>query len=297
MSELIVRCSSIGRLMATPENADIDPIYLTPEVGDIIRRTKRSDEEKSILAEVKRKSLSAGGKTHVRELAREAIYGFEPAEIETRPILKGRAVEDECIALLARLTGRPLVKNSERRTNGLISGECDIWDESIRHGRDIKAPYSMATMPIVLADCFDSGYEWQMRGYMSAGLWDAETWSVDYVLVSTPEDLIGFEPQHLHFVDHIPEHHRWTTWTVRRDRALESLIEDKVLAARRYYMAVINEFDRTHGGPGTPQAPWVDLAPHAMPPAPAAPRLAVPASPKALPTSSAQVSALVPEFF
>lgn len=248
MSDLIVRCSSIGRLMAKPDNAELDPIYMTDELRGIIGKTKRTDEEKSILAEAQRKSLSAGGKTHVRELVREAIYGFEPAEIETRPILKGRAVEAECIAMLAKLTGRPLVKNTERRSNGLISGECDIFDAPLRHGRDIKAPYSMETMPIVLADCYDSGYEWQMRGYMSEGLWDAETWSVDYVLVSTPEEFIGLEPQHLHFVEHIDPRHRWTTWAVQRDRALESLIVDKVLAARRYYRQVINEFDRTHGG-------------------------------------------------
>lgn len=256
MSELIVRCSSIGKLMAAPLNADIDPAYMTAELAGIIAKTKRTEEEKSVLEEARRKSLSAGGKTHVRELAREAIYGFEPAEIETRPILKGRAVEAECIALLAKLTGRPLVKNAERRSNGLITGEADIFDAPLRHGRDVKAPYSMETMPIVLADCYDSGYEWQMQGYEI--LWDAETWSVDYVLVSTPEEFIGLEPAHLHFVDHIDERHRWTTWTVQRDRALESLIVDKVLAARRYYRQVINEFDRTHGG-SVPDDPWTAI--------------------------------------
>lgn len=244
MSDLVVRCSSIGKLMAKPENADLEPEFLTPEVADIIRRTKRSEEEKSVLEDVRRKSLSAGGKTHVRELVREAIYGFEPKEIETRPIMKGRAVEGQCIEMLARLTGRPLAKNAERRSNGIISGECDIWDAPLLHGRDIKAPYSMETMPIVLADCFDAGYDWQMRGYMS--LWSAQTWSVDYVLVSTPEEFIGFEPAHLHFVDHIAEHHRWTTWTVKRDAEMEDRIFDKVMAARRYYLQVMNEFDRMH---------------------------------------------------
>lgn len=249
MSELIVRCSSIGRLMAEPLNADIDPEYLTPELQDIIGRTKRSDSEKALLGEARRKSLSAGGKTHVRELLREAVYGFEPADIETRPIQKGRAVEGACIEMLARLTGRPLAKNTERRSNGLITGECDVWDAPPRHGRDIKAPYSMATMPIVLADCYDSGYEWQMQGYNI--LWDALQWSVDYLLVSTPDELVGYEPPSLHYVDHIPEHLRWTTWLVQRDRAVESLIVDKVLAARRYFRQALNEFDRTHRPAGS----------------------------------------------
>lgn len=245
MSELIVRCSSIGKLMAEPLNADIHPSFMTEELAGIIAKTKRTDSEKSVLAEARRKSLSAGGKTHVRELVRESVYGYEPAEIDTRPILKGRAVEEPvCLPMLSRLTGRPLVKNTERKNNGLISGECDIFDAPLRHGRDIKAPYSMESMPIVLADCYDSGYEWQMQGYEI--LWDAETWSVDYLLVDTPEELVGYEPQALHFVSHIAEHLRWTSWLVKRDRALESLIVDKVLAARRYYREVLNEFDRTH---------------------------------------------------
>jgi hypothetical protein len=259
VSELIVRCSSIGRLMAKPENADLDPAHIDREVAAIIAKTKRTEEEKSVLEEVRRKSLSAGGKTHVRELVREAVYGFEPVDLNTRPILKGRAVEAECIAMLSRLTGRPLVKNSERRTNGLITGECDIFDLEMRHGRDVKAAYSMQSMPIVLADCYDSCYEWQMRGYMSDGLWDGETWSVDYLLVDTPEELVGFEPQSLHYVSHIAERLRWTSWLVQRDRALESLILDKVLAARRYYAEVMNEFDRTHRA----ATDWTDEDPDA----------------------------------
>jgi hypothetical protein len=244
VSDLIVRCSSIGRLMARPEAADLDPAFVDDEVRAIIAKTKRSEAEKSLLEHARRNSLSAGGKTHVRELVREAVYGFEPTDIETRPILKGHEVEGACIELLSRLTGRPLVKNTERRTNGLITGECDVFDAPLRHGRDVKAPYSMQSMPIVLADCFDSGYEWQMRGYEV--LWDADTWSVDYVLVDTPDELIGFEPPSLHYVSHIPERLRWTSWVVKRDRTLESLIVDKVTAARRYYREVMNEFDRTH---------------------------------------------------
>lgn len=276
MSELIVRCSSIGKLMAKPENGDLDPEYVTPEVQAIIAKTKRSDDEKALLEDARRNSLSAGGKTHVRELVREAIYGFEPADVNTYPIRKGREVEGECTAILSRLTGRPLVKNTERRTNGWISGECDVWDAPVRMGRDVKAPYSMASMPIALADCYDSGYEWQMRGYNI--LWDADGWSVDYVLVSTPEELIGYEPPALHIVDHIPEHLRVTSWFVERDRSVESLIREKVAAARRYYRQVLNEFDRTHCLPGElPQAaPWEPPpAPRVAAPAPAA-ELALP---------------------
>lgn len=267
MSDFLLRCSSIGKLMAKPENADLFPELITPELGAILGKTKRSEDEKALLEAARRKSLSAGAKTHVRSLVREAVYSFEPAEINSRPILKGRAVEEpECIPMLARLTGRPLVKNTERRDNGLITGECDIFDAALRHGRDIKAPYSMESMPIVVADAYDSDYWWQMQGYML--LWDAETWSVDYLLVNTPEDLIGPEPAELHWVDHIPENLRWTTWLVKRDRSVEQLIVDKVTAARRYYREVLAEFDATHRG-GEPPT-WVTAPDEPAPPAPAA---------------------------
>lgn len=265
--DLVIRCSSIGRLMAKPENADLDQAYVTPEVQAVIAKTKRTDAEKALLDHARRHSLSAGGKTHVRELLREDIYGFTPSEIQTRPVLKGIAVEQQCIDMLARLTGRPLVKNKERRVGCHISGECDIFDAELRKGRDVKAPYSMETMPIALADCFDSYYEWQMRGYMM--LWDAESWSVDYVLVSTPDDLIGIEPPDLHFVDHIPEHLRVTSWELRRDYPVEDLIVDKVEAARRYYRQIAFEFERTHqqmtAAHGQPVAPVKTTAPAELP--------------------------------
>ena len=83
-----------------------------------------------------------------------------------------------------------------------------------------------------------------MRGYM--WLWGAEEWEVNYCLVNTPEELIGHEPLTLHFVDHIPERMRLTTWTVKRDPAKEEQMAQKVEQARAYYAEVIAEFDRSH---------------------------------------------------
>ena len=83
-----------------------------------------------------------------------------------------------------------------------------------------------------------------MRAYMR--LWDCDEWEVNYVLVNTPEALIGYEPLPMHVFDHIPEHHRITTWTIKRDAALEAAITEKVKAAREYYREVVAEFERTH---------------------------------------------------
>lgn len=208
--------------------------------------------------------LSVGAKTHIRSLAAQLIFGVE-FEVSSKQIEKGLALEDEAIAMVGRVRGLELAKNKERRTNGYLTGEADVFHVPTRAGRDTKVSWSVATFPIALADCEDKDYLWQMRGYMM--LWDAEEWHVDYCLLDTPPELIGYEPQSMHFVSHIPEPMRVTTWTVKRDRSLEPVIVERVKAAREYMRQVIAEFDRTHRPDSapttTPAAP--KMAPQDIP--------------------------------
>lgn len=235
------RCSSIGKLMTEP--VSIGDQFRTPEVEEIIAKKKRTDEEKAILAALKLKTLSVGAKTYIRELVAQELFGVD-FEVSSKAMEKGIIVEPESIALLNRVRGLDLVKNSERRQNEWITGECDLYDAARRRGHDLKSSWSIATFPICTTDCEDSLYEWQMRGYMM--LWNADEWEVNYAIVNTPEHLIGFEPASMHFVDHIPEHMRVTTWTIHRDREKEAAIIEKVKHARLYFSEVAAEFDRTH---------------------------------------------------
>lgn len=211
MSGHLFRCSSIGKLMTEPKD--------------------------------KKEVLSVGAKTYVRELAAQEIFGVQ-FEVSSKAMEKGTLVEPEAIELLNMVRGLDLTKNTERRQNDYITGECDLFNPIRRSGHDIKAPWSIATFPICAADCKDSIYEWQMRGYMA--LWDADEWSVDYCLVDTPPNLIGFEPIQLHVVGHIPVAMRVTSWTIARDADKEKAIYEKVKHARAYFHEVIEEFDRTH---------------------------------------------------
>lgn len=206
------RCSSIGKLMTEP----------------------RSKSEGV---------LSVGAKTYIRELAAQEIFGVE-FEISSKAIEKGIEVEGDSIDLLNSVRGLSLFKNTERKSNEFITGECDLFDAEAKRGHDIKSSWSIATFPITVADCEDRLYEWQMRGYMA--LWDADEWEVNYCLVDTPDRLIGFEPMPLHVVSHLPEWMRVTTWTVKRDLEKEAAIYEKVKAANEYLNLVINEFDQTH---------------------------------------------------
>lgn len=235
------RCSSIGKLMTAPK--------------------------------LKSEVLSVGAKTYIRELAAQEIFGVD-FEVSSKPMEKGLRVEDASICLLNQVRGLALSKNAERRADDYITGECDLFDTERRRGHDLKSSWSLATFPITEVDCENSLYEWQMRGYMR--LWDAEEWEVNYAMVDTPDNLIGYEPLSMHLVSHIPEHMRLTTWRVRRDLAKELEMVEKVKHARLYFAEVIAEFDRSHR---------LEVEPPPKPTAPAVPPQASAPARAALPES------------
>nr|WP_180317261.1 hypothetical protein [Delftia acidovorans] len=246
MREILFRCSSIGKLMTAP--VSIDPALITPEVEAIQAKKKRTDEEKAVLERLKLGTLSETAKTYIRELVRQELWGVD-FEVSSKYTDKGLAVEAEGLALLNRVRGLTLAKNTERRSDGQITGEADTVDLGPRRcGHDLKCSWSLQTFPAFVRDCEDSLYAWQMRGYMR--LWDVDRWEVNYAMVNTPEELLGqYEPQQLHLVEHIPEHMRLTTWAIERDRALEAQMDVKLELARAYYAQCIAEFTATHPEP------------------------------------------------
>ena len=211
--------------------------------------------------------LSQGAKTAIRDIAAQHILGLD-FETSSREMEKGIECEPDSIGLLNRVRGLALAKNTERRSDAHLTGECDLFDMRAMDGYDIKTAWSAATFPILADDIGGSQralYEWQCRAYMA--LWGARRWHVAYALVNTPEHLIGYEPPSLHFFDHIPEHMRLTVWTIERDATKEAAMREKVQQARSYYAEVIAEFDRTHALPGK-------AAPVATPTAAPAPAVA-----------------------
>lgn len=212
MTPLRIRCSALGQIMA-------DPTAASAKAGEV---------------------LSVGAKTYIRKLVREAIFGVSES-VSTRAMEKGTRCEDEGILLYNAAFGTAHVKNTERRTDDYLTGECDIAGERII---DIKLPWSVASFPICELDARDTGYEWQCRGYMR--LWGASSARVAYCMVDTPDDLIGYEPPDQHRVSHIEDRLRVTVWDIEHDADKEALILAKVAAARAYYDQVLAEFDRTH---------------------------------------------------
>lgn len=251
MLDFQIRCSSVGKIMTEP-------------------KTKSEG------------ILSKGAKTYIRSLVAQEIYGVT-FEVSSKAIEKGLECEEQSIQLLNRVRGLNLKKNTERKTNKWLTGECDLFDPSRRAGHDLKTSWSLATFPILPVDCEDQLYFFQMQGYMD--LWDADEWSVDYAMVDTPERLIGYEPMDLHFVGHIPENLRLTSWIVKRDQAVIDLMHTKVEAAQVYAREVLREFDRVHAIKSLADAgaPWASDASALPQPTPAPMAAPKQASPAALP--------------
>jgi hypothetical protein len=202
----------------------------------------RANALSSIMTDGKGKDeLSVGAKTYVSKLAKEFVYGYDE-KVTSKYMDKGIRMEDESIDLYNAVHLSSHAKNAERKNNLWITGEADIVaDDKII---DIKSSWSLTTFPVLADQGEDKGYEWQLRAYM--WLWDKPQADIAYCLVTTPDDLIGWENKALHQVDHINRELRVTIVPYVRDPALEEKIKVKVEAARVYYDHVIQEISKQH---------------------------------------------------
>lgn len=233
------RASSLGLIMTDP--ISIDPVLLVDGLLEVSKKKVKTDEDKALLAPLWDRSLSAGAKTEIEKLAKQFVYGYDEV-ISGKYLDKGIQVEDRSIELYNSVHFTSHVKNTERKTNDWITGECDISAP----GKiiDIKSSWSLATFPATSKAGQDKLYEWQGRAYM--WLWDVDQFEIAYCLVSTPDDLIGREDEKLHQVDHITESLRVTRVQYTRDKALESKIQTRVEAANEYLDAMVKQIADEH---------------------------------------------------
>lgn len=195
----------------------------------------RCSQLKAAMTEPRTKGgLSETAKTIVQDIVREQYFGVRQV-ITSKAMQKGIDCEQASIDLLNSVFFEQYQKNTERRTNDFITGECDIFTgHSIR---DIKTAWSIATFP--LFDDVFTDYEWQMRGYM--WLWNVDMAMVDYCLVDTPEHLIGYEQKDLHIVSHIDPERRVKSCVFERDQEKETRIAERVEQLREYHDKLIQK--------------------------------------------------------
>lgn len=236
---LIFRASSLGDIMADPPS--IDESLLDDELLKIKRKKTKTDEEKALLEPYLHASLSAGAKTRVIQEAKELIYGYD-TKVSNKYMEKGILVEDKSIELLNSVLFNDYKKNTERKTNEWVTGECDIYDPECII--DVKSSWSLDTFPVIASQGRDTTYEWQGRAYMM--LYDVPKFKIAYALVNTPDHLVGYEDPKLHCVEHIAPELRLTFVAYERDMALENKIKVKVEAARKFYQSIIEQISSEH---------------------------------------------------
>ncbi len=212
----MIRCSSIGKIMTEP-------------------RTKGAE-------------WSETAKASMLETAREAMFGVRRQLDDIKYIQKGKACEDAGIALYNQVFLYDLkkVESSERRHNGIITGEPDLIATSSRKGVDIKVAWSLLTFPLTEEQAGKKDYEWQARGYMC--LFDLPSWEIAYCALDTPEDILKpWDDRAIHIIDSaIPLHHRITVARYDRDMDIEKAMLDKCEKANAWIRQAIKDIAAVH---------------------------------------------------
>ncbi|ARA71230.1 translocation protein TolB precursor [Pasteurella multocida] len=217
MYNLKVRCSMLHRLIGEPKT--------------------KADKEAGKITET--------AKSAVREIVKFDLFGYESFE-GNKYTQKGNNLEDQAIKLSGLRRGLPLKKNTERRENDLITGECDVYIPSRRLIIDTKCSWDIGSHPFFIDEAEDkakkAGYDIQMQGYM--WLWDCEEAQIDFILLPTPLDLIKSYENAEKFVDlveQIPQQKRITTVVVKRDEKVIERIKERIPKAQAYYQQLIQE--------------------------------------------------------
>lgn len=183
--------------------------------------------------------------TYLKELAKKDVLGVEKG-FSSKYTDKGIICEDNTIALLNNVYFKSYVKNEIRKTDYGMSGCCDIVSKSENLIRDVKTSWSIDTFPFFADDCEKmikkSGYEAQLRAYMM--LYDIDNACIDFGLVNTPPDLIGYEDAELHEVEHLPEKARITTsQTFKRCKEWEANFIERHAKAQVIYSQFCKELE------------------------------------------------------
>lgn len=237
--------SSIGNLMGAPKS--LDPVFLQDkELAALYRKKVKTDEDKAILEPYWERTLSEGAKTYCKLLASQELFGYRKI-VTTKVLEKGIAVENDSIELYNRVHFTRHEKNTVRRSNDWLTGECDIYVPG-ECTKDIKSSWSLDTFPLLSEDCHDSGYEWQGVAY--GILWpDTEYHELAYCMVDTPDDLLKWETEDAkaaHKVSHIDPAHRVTRIIYQKDPEKARKLEVKARVAQQYLADLIERFKAEH---------------------------------------------------
>lgn len=172
-----------------------------------------------------------GAITILDKLISQKLINWKDAELDYYTLEKGILCENESIELYNEVHDTFYIKNVERVTSVLLTGECDLLDTKESLVIDIKTAYSKKTYPLRLK--MSKLYEWQLRAYMH--LYDVNQAELAYCLVDTPEDLISQkDPEHWHIMSDVPLKYRVSTLRIERDLEKEQQLLNRLALCSQY---------------------------------------------------------------
>ena len=125
------------------------------------------------------KSIGETCKTYLKEWLNESLYG-RCKTFTSKYTEKGIQTEEDGITLIAVNRNKFYKKNTERKSNEWIIGECDIYSNAESLVIDNKSSYELSTFPMWETDLKSKANITQVKCY--AGLWNAENALVCFTL-------------------------------------------------------------------------------------------------------------------
>lgn len=157
-------------------------------------------ELSDLLIKEKNTDLPEGLKTHCKKWLKKALYGREE-QLKNKYVSKGNKAEEDGFTLMAVVLNLGMVyKNTERRSNSYLEGECDLHlvesmedferdiSVHIRRTYDNKCAWDLSTFPMFETEHGNQRYENQLQGYNI--LWPSDELHLCYTLIDTPEEEI-----------------------------------------------------------------------------------------------------------
>ena len=205
--------------------------------------------------------LSASAKTLVEDTWRLINFGYRK-DIKNKYLSKGNDYETDSIARYNKVFNTSAVKNTERRSNKFITGECDIITKDtvidVKTSWDLKTFMDGELTPL---------YEYQLRCYME--LWNVDKAVLAYCLVDAKSEIVEKEQGYitkdydnvngdtysdeafdnlardlkqvetnLILGDKLTDKQRVRTFEVTRDKSIISELYDRITKAREYYNTI-----------------------------------------------------------
>lgn len=269
--KFICRCSSIGKIMSDPReksNADkYRDLLESVQSNEIKYQNTVNKDTKTAIALLERIEK---GKRELKELEpylnnvqlsktcisvidnwMKEVLGYPYQGISNKYTKKGLLMESEAISYAAKYYGWVgAKKNTERKSNGVITGECDVVLPLIID--DMKCSWSGDTFPLMLNEAPIEGYKWQGQGYME--LWDKPVFQLTYVLMDAPDMIIDRECNSIryelglddieeelfqevkkkHTFSHLSDELRIKSFLVERDKSAYEKVEERVELCNKY---------------------------------------------------------------